>query len=83
MKITDVRMEMFKWPRAKPIADGLYTYTHNPSCRADQSGRNRNGIRLLVPLGYVCIKAARRQHHRPIRVRVGLEKRGCFVYPSR
>jgi len=29
MKITDVRMEMFKWPRAKPIANGLYTYTHN------------------------------------------------------
>jgi D-arabinonate dehydratase len=29
MKITDVRMEMFKWPRAKPITNGLYTYTHN------------------------------------------------------
>ena len=29
MKITDVRMDMFKWPRAKPITNGLYTYTHN------------------------------------------------------
>ncbi len=29
MKITDVRMEMFKWPREKPITNGLYTYTHN------------------------------------------------------
>ncbi len=29
MKITDVRMEMFKWPRTKPITNGLYTYTHN------------------------------------------------------
>lgn len=29
MKITDVRMEMFKWPRARPITNGLYTYTHN------------------------------------------------------
>jgi L-alanine-DL-glutamate epimerase-like enolase superfamily enzyme len=29
MKITDVRMEMFKWPRAKPITNGLYTYTHS------------------------------------------------------
>ena len=29
MKITDVRMEMFKWPRVKPITNGLYTYTHN------------------------------------------------------
>ena len=29
MKITDVRLEMFKWPRAIPITNGLYTYTHN------------------------------------------------------
>ena len=29
MKITDVRLEMFKWPRHKPITNGLYTYTHN------------------------------------------------------
>lgn len=29
MKITDVRLEMFKWPRTKPITNGLYTYTHN------------------------------------------------------
>jgi D-arabinonate dehydratase len=28
MKIKDVRMEMFKWPRKKPITNGLYTYTH-------------------------------------------------------
>ena len=28
MKITDVRLEMFKWPRHKPITNGLYTYTH-------------------------------------------------------
>ena len=29
MKITDVRLEMFKWARAVPITNGLYTYTHN------------------------------------------------------
>ena len=29
MKITDVRLEMFKWPRRRPITNGLYTYTHN------------------------------------------------------
>ena len=29
MKITDVRMEIFRWPRAVPITNGLYTYTHN------------------------------------------------------
>lgn len=29
MKITDVRLEMFKWPRVRPITNGLYTYTHN------------------------------------------------------
>jgi len=29
LKITDVRLEMFKWPRAIPITNGLYTYTHN------------------------------------------------------
>lgn len=29
MKITDVRLEMFKWARARPITNGLYTYTHN------------------------------------------------------
>ncbi len=29
MKITDIRLEMFKWPRQKPITNGLYTYTHN------------------------------------------------------
>ncbi len=29
MKITDVKLEMFKWPREKPITNGLYTYTHN------------------------------------------------------
>ena len=29
MKITDVRLEMFKWARDVPITNGLYTYTHN------------------------------------------------------
>ena len=29
MQITDVRLEMFKWPREVPITNGLYTYTHN------------------------------------------------------
>ncbi|MCH9674605.1 MAG: mandelate racemase/muconate lactonizing enzyme family protein [Gammaproteobacteria bacterium] len=29
MKITDVRLEMFKWARERPITNGLYTYTHN------------------------------------------------------
>ena len=29
MRITDVRLEMFKWARDKPITNGLYTYTHN------------------------------------------------------
>lgn len=29
MKISDVRIEMFKWPRTRPITNGLYTYTHN------------------------------------------------------
>ena len=29
MKITNVRLEMFKWPRSVPITNGLYTYAHN------------------------------------------------------
>ena len=29
MKITDVRMEVYSWPREKPITNGLYTYTHS------------------------------------------------------
>lgn len=29
MKITDVRMEQFQFPRHKPITNGLYTYTHS------------------------------------------------------
>ena len=29
MKITDVRLEMFKRARDIPITNGLYTYTHN------------------------------------------------------
>jgi D-arabinonate dehydratase len=29
MKITDVRMEVYRWPRHKPIRNGLYTYTHS------------------------------------------------------
>ena len=29
MKITDVRLEMFRWARDVPITNGLYTYTHN------------------------------------------------------
>ncbi len=29
MKITDVRTEVFRWPRAVPITNGLYTYTHS------------------------------------------------------
>jgi len=29
MKITDVRMEAYSWPREKPITNGLYTYTHS------------------------------------------------------
>ncbi len=28
MKITDVRMESYRWPRETPIVNGLYTYTH-------------------------------------------------------
>ncbi len=29
VKITDVRMEVYQWPMAKPIRNGLYTYTHS------------------------------------------------------
>ncbi|MBI4305540.1 MAG: mandelate racemase/muconate lactonizing enzyme family protein [Chloroflexi bacterium] len=29
MKITDVKSEAFRWPRHKPIRNGLYTYTHS------------------------------------------------------
>ena len=29
MEITDVRLDMYKWPRKVPITNGLYTYTHN------------------------------------------------------
>ncbi len=28
MKITDVRIEYYSWPRARPIRNGKYTYTH-------------------------------------------------------
>ena len=28
MKITDVRTEIYRWPRAKPITNGMHTYTH-------------------------------------------------------
>ena len=27
MKITDVRVEHYRWPKAKPIANGKQTYT--------------------------------------------------------
>ena len=29
MKITDITTEAFRWPRAKPIANGKHTYTHS------------------------------------------------------
>lgn len=29
MKITNVTMEVYRWPRTKPITNGLYTYTHS------------------------------------------------------
>ncbi|MBT4137255.1 MAG: mandelate racemase/muconate lactonizing enzyme family protein [Candidatus Latescibacteria bacterium] len=29
MKITDITTESFRWPRAKPIANGKHTYTHS------------------------------------------------------
>ena len=29
MKITDVRLEGYKWPRAVPISNGKHTYTHS------------------------------------------------------
>ncbi|NQU97347.1 MAG: mandelate racemase/muconate lactonizing enzyme family protein [Chloroflexi bacterium] len=29
MKITDVRSEVYSWPRHRPISNGLYTYTHS------------------------------------------------------
>ncbi|MFN8526208.1 MAG: mandelate racemase/muconate lactonizing enzyme family protein [Chloroflexota bacterium] len=29
MKITDIVVEEFKWPRHKPITNGLHTYTHS------------------------------------------------------
>jgi D-arabinonate dehydratase len=28
MKVTDLRMETYRWPRAKPIRNGKYVYTH-------------------------------------------------------
>ena len=28
MKITDMRIETYRWPRAKPIRNGMYVYTH-------------------------------------------------------
>ena len=29
MKVIDVRMETYRWPRAKPIRNGMYVYTHS------------------------------------------------------
>ena len=29
MKITDVRVEHYRWPKEKPIANGKHIYTHN------------------------------------------------------
>ena len=29
MKITDVRVEAYRWPKEKPIANGKHVYTHN------------------------------------------------------
>jgi len=29
MKITDISSEEYRWPRAKPITNGLHTYTHS------------------------------------------------------
>ena len=29
MKITNVEMEVYRWPRRTPITNGLYTYTHS------------------------------------------------------
>ena len=29
MKITDVNLKIYRWERATPITNGLYTYTHN------------------------------------------------------
>ena len=29
MKITDIRVESYSWPRAKPISNGKHTYTHS------------------------------------------------------
>lgn len=29
MKITDVRVEQYRWPKEKPIANGKHVYTHN------------------------------------------------------
>ena len=28
MQITDIKFEAYRWPRTKPITNGLYTYTH-------------------------------------------------------
>ncbi len=28
MKITDIKLEQYRWPRPKPITNGLHTYTH-------------------------------------------------------
>ena len=29
MKITGLRVESYKWPRRRPISNGLHTYTHS------------------------------------------------------
>jgi L-alanine-DL-glutamate epimerase-like enolase superfamily enzyme len=29
MKITDITLEEYRWPRTRPITNGLHTYTHN------------------------------------------------------
>ena len=47
MKITDVKTEVFRWPRHKPIRNGLYTYTHSgPNVVSIETDEGITGIGL-------------------------------------
>ena len=48
MKITDVKWEIFSWPREKPITNGKHTYTHSSLsvCRVE-TDENITGIGMI------------------------------------
>ncbi len=53
MKITDIKVEKYSWPRVRPVTNGKHTYTHaGMSILKIETDENTTGIGLGIGMGW-------------------------------